>query len=112
MRLRRVLHTGAECRTVWIGTKVQQLEIVVVLLAEGDSRCAPPDRIDVEFDCAAAERDALQYCVAAIQSHQAVKKPQLSEEFGVFPGLPLVSGHTDRPGLPGARARHVDLRSS
>ena len=95
MRLRRVLDAGPEGRTVRIGPEVQELEVLVVLLTKGDSRCAPPDRIDVELDRAVAERDALEHCIAAIQSHQAVIKTELPEELGVLLSLPMLSRHGD-----------------
>jgi hypothetical protein len=51
------------------------------LLTKGYSGCAPPDRIDVELDRPVAERDAFEYRIAAVQSHQPLKKTQLPEEF-------------------------------
>src|SRR4029077_15057633 len=80
MRLRRVLDAGPEGRTVRIGPEVQQLEVLVVLLTKGDSGCAPPYRIDVELDRSVAERDALEYRIAAVQPHQAVEETQLPKE--------------------------------
>jgi hypothetical protein len=59
-------------------------EIPFVLLTKGNSGCAPPDRIDVELDRSVAERDAFEYRIAAVQSHQAVIKTQLPEELRVL----------------------------
>jgi hypothetical protein len=59
MRLWRILYAGPESRTVWIGPKVQELEIPLVSLTKGYSGCAPSDRIDVELDRPIAERSAL-----------------------------------------------------
>jgi len=66
------------------------------LLTKGYSGCAPPDRIDVELDRSVAERDAFQYRIAAVQSHQAVIKTQLLEELGILLRLPVISRHGDR----------------
>jgi hypothetical protein len=66
------------------------------LLTKGDSRCAPPDRIDIELYRSVAERDAFEHRVAAVQSHQAMKETQLPEEFRVLFRLPVVSRHSDR----------------
>src|SRR4051794_27991350 len=77
MSLRRILDAGPEGRTARIGPQVEQLEITFVLLAKGDSGCAPPDRIDVELDRSVAERDVFEYRIAAVQSHQAVIKTEL-----------------------------------
>src|SRR5262245_48591449 len=96
MSLRRILHAGPEGWTVRIRPKVQELETTFVLLTKGHSRCAPPDRINVELDRSVAERDAFEYCIAAVQSHQAVIKAELPEELRVFLGLPAVSRHRDR----------------
>ena len=96
MSLRRILYAGPEGRTARIGPKVQELEITFVLLTKGYSGCAPPDRIDVELDRSVAERDAFEYRIAAVQSHQAVKKTQLPEELRVLLSLPVVSRHADR----------------
>jgi len=93
MSLRRVLYAGPEGRTARIRPKVKELEITFVLLTKGYSGCAPPDRIDVELDRSVAERDAFEYRIAAVQSHQAVIKTQLPEEFSILFGLPVVSSH-------------------
>src|SRR5258705_2015964 len=93
MSLRRILYAGPEGRTARIRPKVKELEITFVLLAKGYSRCAPPDRIDVELDRSVAERDALEYRIAAVQSHQAVIKTQLPEELRILLRLPVLSRH-------------------
>src|ERR1700732_346659 len=96
MSLRRILYAGPEGRTARIRPEVEELEIIFVLLTKSYSGCTPPDRIDVELDRSVAERDAFEYRIAAVQSHQAVKKTQLPEELRVLLGLPVVSRHGER----------------
>ena len=96
MSLRRILYAGPEGRTARIRPKVKELEITFVLLTKGYSGRPPPDRIDVELDRSVAERDAFEYRIAAVQSHQAVIKTQLPEELRVLLSLPVVSSHGDR----------------
>ena len=105
MSLRRILHAGPERRTVRIRPEVQELEVIVVLLAKGDAGRAPPDRIDVELDRSVAERDAFEYRIAGVQPHQAVEETQLPEELSVLLRLPVLSGHGDRQWFR-ARRRH------
>src|SRR5262249_4408406 len=62
---------------------------------KGYSGCAPPDGIDVELNRSVAERDALEYRLAAVQSDQTVIKTQLPEELRVLLGLPAVGRHGD-----------------
>jgi hypothetical protein len=56
----------------------------------------PLDRTDVELDRSVAERDAFEYRIAAVQSHQTVIRAKMPEELGVLLSLPVVSCHGDR----------------
>lgn len=76
--------------------EAMQDSLRALMLTKGYSGCAPPDRIDVELDRSVAERDAFEYRIAAVQSHQAVIKTQLPEELRVLLSLPVVSRHGDR----------------
>src|SRR5258708_3173385 len=95
MSLWRVLYAGPECWTVHIGSQVYELEVILILLAKSDSGCAASNRIHVELDRSVAERHVFQRRIAAVQSHQAVKKCQLVQELRVLLGLPVIGGHGD-----------------
>src|SRR5215467_908763 len=96
MSLRRVLDASPEGRTVRIGPKIYELEVIFVLPPKGNAGHSPPDCIDVELDRPVAERHVFEYRIAAIHSHQAVKKTQFPEEFRVLLRLPVVICHADR----------------
>src|SRR5579859_7343865 len=93
MSLRRVLNARLEGGTVRIRPQVEEFVVIVVLLTKGDSGRATPDRIDVELDRSAAECDVLEYCIAAVQSHQTARKSLHLEELRILLGLPALGCH-------------------
>ncbi len=105
MRLGRILHTSPERRTRRIGSEIQQLEVVVILLPKGDSGWAPSDRIDVELDRPIAERGAFEYCGAGVQSHQPLIEPKLPQELCVLFRLPVIGSHRDRDRVLGSHSQ-------